>query len=273
MIQTAGARRFDRHRFGMDGRRNAILLIASVAFHGLVLAPLALRWIADDAPPLAEQPQPLWLQIEPRPRVRGERPRPRPVTSPATTSPPVGRDTPGIVQAPIVRTPEDDEDDATSQSTISSLSTISRPDISTLSTPRVDGWQVRPDDTAGRVARSLRNGAVGCRMIETLTATERAACNQAFGQAASQAPPIEGTGNAGRDSRFAREGAAALARYDARRAPVPGGTGVSGATGVGVTGISGDCAGGNLRGNCPGELLRDGFRHEEDQIRQPRLPN
>lgn len=254
--------------FGMDERRNAVLLIASVALHVLVLTPLAMRWIADDALSLAEQRQPVWLQIEPRPLIEGERPQPRSLTSPETIATMVEVDTPRIVQAPIVPTPEDEE--PTSQSTVSSRSTVARPELSTLSLPR---WQVRPNDTAGRVAQSLRNGPVGCRMIETLTAAEHAACNQSFGQAASEAAPIEGTGNTGRDGRFAREGAAALGRYEARRGPVSGGTGISGATGVGVTGISGDCAGGNLRGNCPGELLRDGFRHEEDQVRQPRLPN
>ncbi len=250
---------------GTGRYRNIIMLVASIALHVLVLTPLALRWISD-APykPSEQSHPPILLQIEPRPLVDRERPRPRPVMTDDAITVPDDLTAQSIVQTPIARTPEEQEKDAPPTRPVPQ-----RPGAPRLRGPASpttpDRWQVRPNDTGGRVAQSLRNGPVGCRMIETLTAAERAACDQTFGQAASEAAPIEGTGNAGRDGRFAREGAAALARYEARRAPGPGG--------VGVTGISGDCAGGNLRGNCPGELLRDGFRHEEDRVRQPRLPN
>ncbi|MFN5082292.1 MAG: hypothetical protein ACK5DK_05670, partial [Brevundimonas sp.] len=101
-----------------------------------------------------------------------------------------------------------------------------------------------------RMARALRNSGVGCRLRrETLTAAERAACDEAVGQAAARAAPITGSGDARRDARFAAEGAAALAQYEARRAPLSGGVGVSGA--------SADCVGSNLRGTCAGAHLPD----------------
>jgi len=111
-------------------------------------------------------------------------------------------------------------------------------------------WTVQREATGDRMARALRNSGVGCRLRrETLTAAERAACDEAFGTAAARAAPITGSGDARRDARFAAEGARALAQYEARRAPLSGGVGVSGA--------SADCVGSNLRGTCAGAHLGD----------------
>ncbi|MDQ7811442.1 hypothetical protein, partial [Brevundimonas sp.] len=61
-----------------------------------------------------------------------------------------------------------------------------------------------------------------------LSAAERAVCDDRLGARAAAAAPIQGTGNPERDARFAREGARALAGYEARRRPLSGGIGVVG---------------------------------------------
>jgi hypothetical protein len=86
-------------------------------------------------------------------------------------------------------------------------------------------WQVRPETTSDRVGRGLRTGQVGCANPNLLTPAERAICDDRFGARAAAAAPIAGTGNPDRDARFAREGARALAEYEARRRPLSGGTG------------------------------------------------
>ena len=61
-----------------------------------------------------------------------------------------------------------------------------------------------------------------------LSREERAICEDRFGECAAAAPLIEGMGNPQRDAQFAREGARALAEYEARRRPLAGGVGVVG---------------------------------------------
>ena len=81
-------------------------------------------------------------------------------------------------------------------------------------------WQVRPETMGDRVGRGLRTSPVGCASPHLLSPAERAICDDRLGERAAAAAPIEGTGNPERDARFAREGARALARYEARRAPL-----------------------------------------------------
>ena len=118
-------------------------------------------------------------------------------------------------------------------------------------TPPADPWQVHREDMGDAVARSLRAGIPGCRTPDILSPAEREACDQTFGAAAALAPPIEGTGNARRDARFAREGARALAEYEAQRRPLAGGVGVVGPA---------DCIGSNFGTGCAGAHLDPALR-------------
>src|SRR5690606_33794265 len=79
-----------------------------------------------------------------------------------------------------------------------------------------------------RVARGLRSSAVGCRARDLLSETERAICDDRFGEAAARAAPMTGSGDPDTDARFAREGRQRLAEYEARRRPLAGGIGIVG---------------------------------------------
>ncbi|MFO0371897.1 hypothetical protein [Brevundimonas sp.] len=219
-------------------RRAGALLAASVLLHLAVLGPLSLRWLGGP-PPVVARDQPLiLLDIAPRPLLPDERPRP-PAAAVPLPAPAAGRPVARRPEAPRVRLRPDDETDRALQGPEAPAG---------VAVPR--DWTVQPEATGDRMARALRNSGVGCRLRrETLTAAERAACDEAFGQAAARAAPITGSGDARRDARFAAEGAAALAQYEARRAPLSGGVGVSGA--------SADCVGSNLRGTCAGAHLPD----------------
>lgn len=230
---------------GIDRRWG--LLAASVALHLAILWPLTLRWIeADRAAPDISQPL-IVLDIAPRPLLRDERPRapsfarPTPVTAPVAGARP---------DAPRVRVRE--EEDAAASPSVSNTTTGAA-----VAVPR--DWTVREEALGDRVARSLRNSGVGCRMRDgRMNRLDQADCDQAFGQAAARAAPITGSGDASRDARFAAEGARELALYEARRRPAAGGVGVSGA--------SPDCVGGNLRGTCAGAHLPDHYQRPEENF-------
>ena len=94
-----------------------------------------------------------------------------------------------------------------------------------------------------------------------LNATEQAICDENFNAAAGAAGPLGprtlNPGEARREARFAQEGAAALARYDARRAPLRAGVGV-------VT--SGEGVGGNFGIGTAGAHLDPQFRQGADNV-------
>lgn len=272
MIQTPGPARFGSCDPGV---RLAVVLL-SLGFHAVVLGPILLGQLGrNDGGGIIECPFPFMAPSPPMqvtlerggrsaPLERLHRPPSRKTMFPYT--PPVPDDQEGVSGGASPA-----GTDPTSSSTKGNASGTS-PGVA-IASGADPLWQVQTGTVEDRMARALRIRAMGCRAPETLSHADRAACEDRFARTAAVARALDGTGNAARDGRFAREGAAALARYEARRGPVSGGTGVTGATAVGVTGISGDCAGGNLRGNCPGGLLTDGFRHEEDSVRQPRAPN
>jgi hypothetical protein len=244
IIATLGSRRW----------RTPLIVAGSVLAHALVLGFLALNTFA----PLADQlrpPPPIYLDIEPRPLLDGEQPRPPRVIPPTDTYPaPVPADRTMRVADPLTR-PEDEEDETET--------VPSRPAIPGVPSrgPSDREWQVRPDTTQGRVARSLRTSTAGCNMRNgRMPAAEQALCDEAFNEAAARARPISGSGNAARDARFAAEGRREMERYEARRRPLAGGTGVTGV---------GDCPGSNFGMGCPGAHLDPGFRQDtNDQLDQ-----
>lgn len=220
-------------------RRTWALLAASVLLHLAVLGPLSLRWLGNPPPLVTREAPVILLDIAPRPLLPDERPRPPAAAAVPLPAPAAGRPVASRPEAPRVRLRPEDETDRALQGPEAPAG---------VAVPR--DWTVQPEATGDRMARALRNSGVGCRLRrETLTAAERAACDEAFGTAAARAAPITGSGDARRDARFAAEGAAALAQYEARRAPLSGGVGVSGA--------SADCVGSNLRGTCAGAHLPD----------------
>lgn len=66
---------------------------------------------------------------------------------------------------------------------------------------------------------ALRNSALGCRLGRS-TSADQDRCDRALAEAAARAAPVRGTGDPGRDARFAAEGAEQLARYEDKRKPL-----------------------------------------------------
>lgn len=226
MVNIRGARtirREDRLRLG--------LIAASIAGHVVVLAVLAARAVGPEAV-YGEVPPLIYLDIEPRVMRPDEAPRP-------VRAPP--RDEDEAAPAPsaafrpdaarVVRPPNTPDAPAPRLATAPPTGAPA---------PPADPWRVRSEDMGDAVGRSLRAGVPGCRMVETLSAAERAACDQRFGTASAGAPPLE----AREGRRFAREGARILAEYEARRRPLSGGIGIVGPQdgpgsnfGIGVAGV------------------------------------
>jgi len=95
---------------------------------------------------------------------------------------------------------------------------------------------------------------------------EQALCDDRFNAAAGRAGPLGprtlNASEARREAGFARDGAQALAEYEARRRPLSGG--------VGIVMSSPDCVGGNLRSTCAGAHLRPGFEMTDERLRNNR---
>lgn len=204
------------------------LVGASALAHVLILGGLALRVLSADTTALPSPPPTIYLEIEPRPLLDDERPRPRPNPAPAQAeAAPARRQTqPSFLglRLPLRR---DGEEDQQAPSPPAPRLATPAPGVAPP-TAATGGWQVRPETMGDRVGRGLRTRGPGCASPQLLSREERAICDDRFGERAAAAPPIDGTGNPDRDARFAREGAAALARYEARRRPLSGGTGVVG---------------------------------------------
>lgn len=241
------------------GRRKAVILLGSIAFHALVLTPLALQMVETaDAPSFDALPPPIFLEMEPRPLLEGETTReptfaPTVDTAPALSAATTDKRVPSL----------DDEDDVPAPPS-PRIAAGARPG----SPPApADAWRVIPESTGAAIARSMRTGAGGCRIMDgRLSPGEQALCDERFNAAAGQAGPLgPRTLNAAesrREAQFARDGAQALAQYESRRRPPSGG--------VGITGASPDCVGGNLRGTCAGAHLRPEFQFNDEQLRNGR---
>ncbi len=203
----------------------------------MVLGGLALTRGAEFV--LAVPPPIILIEIEPRPLLSGERARMPPSAGPAVQERVAASGAYAAARAPVGSTTPTPEQAAP-------LPEIASPSPSRTIDPL---WQVRPETDAGRIARSMRAAGVGCHPpSRQLTPAEQADCDRRLAEAARSAPTARGSGDRERDARFAAQGARELAQYEARRAPLSGGTGVLGLA---------DCPGGNLGLGCPGAHLPD----------------
>lgn len=232
----AGWRRLDRRA------RLAATVAGSIALHMLILGPIVLGALGQGVPLRSTGPNiipDILIEMEPRPLLPGERPSLAAI-APPTLDPPLPRSAAEGRDAPV-RTPLDDDEDlptAPSPRAVATAPGVAVPDAPT--------WRIPSMPLGHRVAGSLRNGIPGCRASATLTTEERARCDERFAEAARRAPPIAGTGDAVRDVQLARQGARALAQYEAQRAPLAGSVGVVGPA---------DCIGSNFGTGCAGAHL------------------
>lgn len=209
--------------------RKPAIVAVSVGLHAVVLGYVGYkafdppRFYGDGGPiddPLLPRPV-IFVEIEPRPLLRGEVARTR--ETPAPASP--------MQTLPDSGTRLDETTGATGSAAAGDQPSAPSPRAAAAGAPPPPGdvgtapWRVRPETMGDRVGRSLRTSPVGCTNPRLLSPAERAICDDRFGARAAAAAPIDGTGNPERDARFAREGARALASYEARRRPLAGGTG------------------------------------------------
>lgn len=242
-----------------EGRRRAAILLGSIAFHVAVLTPLALRMVdTADAPAFDASPPLILLEMEPRPLLEGETAREPTFARTVETAPALSAAT------AAERTPRLDDDE----------------DIPAPPSPRIaagapagsppapaDAWQVTPEGLGAAVARSMRTGAGGCRIMDgRLSPGEQALCDERFNEAAGRAGPLGprtlNASEARREAQFARDGARALAQYEARRRPLSGGVGIVG---------PGDCPGSNLGAGCAGAHLDPAMRQGATTVGNPGL--
>ena len=225
---------------GLNDRRRAAWIAASLAGHALIIGVLA--WGAVEPMDLPDPAAPVvYLDIEPR------LVRPNDLVRKPTEAARRTEARQAAARAALGATPAD--------ASASPLPSPPRPRLAAPAPgampPPADPWRVRREQMGDAVARSLRAGIPGCRTPDILSQAEREACDQTFGAAAALAPPIAGTGDARRDARFAREGARALAEYEAARRPPD--------SGVGVVGPA-DCIGSNFGTGCAGAHLDPAMR-------------
>ncbi|MGX8273663.1 hypothetical protein ACWQV9_13355, partial [Brevundimonas diminuta] len=127
-----------------------------------------------------------------------------------------------------------------------------------------DAWRVTPEGQSGRNARALRTSPAGCPAGRLLRRGEEIICDERFNARAAQGAEngrITGTGNAGRDARFAREGAREMQRYEAQRRPLSGGVGVLAPQ---------DCPGSNFGTGCAGAHLDSSMQMDSNRNVQTR---
>lgn len=194
-------------------RRTLAIVAGSVGLHAVVLGGLAFQAIAPLDQAEVAPPPVVYLDIEPRPLLRNERvrrpSRPAPQIRPASERP-TDRATPSQLQ---LRAPAE-------------AAPAPPPEVGQL---QVAPAGPSPDQIAReRLARSFQGSRLACSAPDLLGPAERAACADRFGQAAASAAPIQGSGNPVLDARLAREGARALAEYEARRRPLSARAGVVG---------------------------------------------
>ncbi len=193
-----------------DLRRIAIL-VGCVILHLGVLAVLGLTAIEQANP--APSDQPLFV-IEQTPRLRlqgpdsraptpsSAEPESRALTATAAVPPIPGSPVPALTvpAPPVPRAPAQPV----------------HPPVA-LGLPGAAPLPIGPGDAA--IARSLRNGALGCRLGRSSPA-DQDRCDRATAEATARAAPLSGSGAPDRDARFAALGAGALARYEDKRKPL-----------------------------------------------------
>jgi len=234
-------------------RRRAALLAGSIVLHAAVLAPMAIGLFNRDQPVFTDAPdRPIFVEMEPRPLLDGETVRePTPASVAAReATPTLGERAPSIARD---RTREEEEED---RPTAPAPRIGSSPLVGPPPPASADPWQVNPESTAAAVGRSMRLGAGGCRTMDgRLSASEQRLCDDRFNERAGRAgqlgPRTLTPSEQRREAQFARDGAAALAGYEARRRPLAGGVGIIG---------PGDCPGSNLGAGCAGAHLDPAIR-------------
>lgn len=248
-----------RVRFGPRQARRAAIVAGSVAIHLVLLTPLVFG-VTRPAPVVLNDDALIYLQLEPRPLIRGEVPRQPRVAQTADSAPAAGAARPAR------------PDRAVAAATAADAPSNPTPRIAAVAPDDAppapdDPWRVTPETMRAAVARSLRTGPAGCRLMDgRLGASEQRLCDDRFNAAAGRAGPLGPRAldafEARRAAELAADGAREMARYEARRAPPSGG--------VGVVGASPDCPGGNLRGTCAGAHLRPGFEMTDERLRNNR---
>ncbi len=239
-------------RAAPDDRRRAAVLACSVVLHAGLLTPLALGLFTDE-PSVSTDPfdTPVFVEMEPRPLLAGETAREPTFTAsePREAVPTLGLAAPSIVRD-RPREKDDEDDRPTAPNPRVGHPLVGPPPAS------ADPWQVQPEGMAAAVGRSMRTGAGGCRIMDgRLSPGEQALCDERFNEAAGRAGPLgprtRNASEARRDAQFARDGARAIAQYEARRRPLSGGVGIVGPA---------DCPGSNLGVGCAGAHLDPAIR-------------
>lgn len=234
-------------------RRRAAILAGSAAMHAAILLPMAYGLLNKDLSvlPVPYDP-PVFMEMEPRPLLEGETVRePTPASAAARVQIPVlGEPRPSIAQD---RTRREEEDDDRPTAPVPRIGAA--PPADAPSAPD-DPWRVTPESTRDAVARSLRTGAAGCRLMEgRLSEGEQRLCDDRFNEAAARARPLGPRtltpSEQRREAQFAREGARTLHSYEMLRRPLGPGTGNVG---------PGDCPGSNLGAGCAGAHLDPALR-------------
>lgn len=206
--------------------RKPALVAGSVVFHVVVLALLGLQAveIGERPPP---QPPVVFLDISPRPMLKDETARVRTPSQSETTPDRLTLPQQSAASRALpLRDPREEE-------TVQGLPTAPSPRVGTPApgvpappaSAAAGGWTVRPETQGDRVQRGLIGSNLACRTPQLLTPAEQARCDERMANAANSVGPMRGSGDPDTDSRFAREGAARLAEYEARRRPLSGGNG------------------------------------------------
>ena len=255
-------------RRGADRRGRLAVLGGSLALHAAVLALIGHQLVQT---PLTPDPTidqtPVFIELEPRPLLPGEvARRPARASESARETQPLNAARTAAADAARTTTDEQGERPSPPAPRIALSPPAGTPGAAAGSTTgsatgAQGAWTVRPTDRRGAMARSLRLGSVGCRTMDGhLSEAEQRLCDDDFNEQAGRARPIGprtlNASEARRQEQFAREGAAALARYERQRAPMR--------SGVGVVGAAPECPGGNLRGTCPGAHLPRHYQHQEE---------
>lgn len=248
-------------RASPDRRRRVVILAGSVTLHVAVLGLIGLGLFETRLTPLPTDDTPIFLQMETRPLLEGETARvPSPSRTRATETSAL-TSAPSAVQDPRKRAEDDDSPSPPAPRMAAGVSGSSPPAVGASANP----WTYTPETREAAVSRSLRTGTGGCRIMDGhLSPSEQALCDDRFQagavEAARRHPLGARTQTASeqrRNEEFARQGAAALQRYEVMRRPMSGGVG------IGLS--SPDCPGGNLSGSCAGAHLPPQYQHPEDR--------
>ncbi|MFN3836342.1 MAG: hypothetical protein ACK4MI_01370 [Brevundimonas sp.] len=243
------------HRSRRPDWRKIGLASVSAAINVALIAALSFSALGIDDPAVTPQQPILYVDITPRPLLPDERPRivVQPLAETAATT--TQAHAPRTVSSTPRPTPtQPDARPAPLRPRIAAPTPQGAP------TP-ADPWRVDPNDRTNAMARTLRQGLIGCTTPDQLTAAERAHCREDAMRRGLNAAPITGTGNPERDARFAREGARRLAEWEAQRRPLSGGVGVVGPA---------DCVGSNFGTGCAGAQLNPSLAPDSSRNVQTR---